>query len=64
MSGNPVVLRGGQRYRFPEPGARDALCALIGDRVERVRAVASDRIEVIFESGSELTILRNSVAVA
>jgi hypothetical protein len=64
MSGNPVVLRGGQRYRFPDQGTRDALCALIGDRVERVRAAGSDRIEVTFESGAELVILRNSVAVA
>lgn len=64
MSGNPVVLRGGQRYRFPEQGTRDALCALIGDRVERVRAAGSDRFEVAFASGAELVILRNSVAVA
>jgi hypothetical protein len=64
MSGNPVIQRGGQRYRFPEQGTRAALCALIGDRVERVRAAGSDRIEVIFDSGSELMILRNSVAVA
>ena len=64
MSGNPVVLRGGQRYRFPDQGTRDALCALIGDRVERVRAAGTDRIEVTFESGAELMLSSSSVAVA
>lgn len=64
MSGNPVVLRSGQRFRYPDAGTRDALCALIGDRVERVRAAGADRVEVSFESGAEIIIARTSVAVA
>ena len=31
----PVVEQGGRVARFPEPGSRDALCALIGPRCAR-----------------------------
>ena len=63
VSGNPQVLSGGQRFRFPDSGSRDALCSLIGDRVLAVRS-ASDRIEIRFISGADLMIQRNSIAVA
>jgi hypothetical protein len=64
LSGNPVTVCRGQRFRFPEPGSRDAICSLIGDRVRTVRAPTIERIELVFESGCELVILRNAIAVA
>jgi hypothetical protein len=64
LSGNPVAVCRGTRSRFPDPGSRDALCSLIGDRVELVRIPASDRIEIRFNSGCELVTIRSAVAVA
>lgn len=29
LTGNTTIASGGQRYRFPDPGSRDALCSLI-----------------------------------
>ena len=64
IKGNPLVISGLQRTRYPEPGSRDALCSLIGDRIDDVRAPSAERIEIHFDSGSELVIPRSSVAVA
>jgi hypothetical protein len=64
LTGNPAIVCRGQRFRYPEPGARDALCSLIGDRVHSVRAPSNDRVEVTFDSGCELVMLRSAVAVA
>ena len=64
VTGNPAIVCRGQRFRYPEPGARDALCSLIGDRVHSVRAASTDRVEVLFDSGCELMMLRSGVAVA
>ena len=64
LTGNPAIICRGQRLRYPEPGARDALCSLIGDRVHGVRAPSTDRVEVMFDSGCELVMLRSAVAVA
>lgn len=63
VSGNPQLLCGGQRFRYPDSGSRDALCSLIGDRVLAVRS-AADRFEIRFISGADLMIQRNSIAVA
>jgi hypothetical protein len=63
VSGNPQLLCGGQRFRYPDSGSRDAICSLIGDRVLAVRS-ASDRFEIRFISGADLMIQRNSIAVA
>lgn len=63
VSGNPQMLMGGQRFRYPDSGSRDALCSLIGDRVLAVRS-AADRFEIRFISGADLMIQRNSIAVA
>lgn len=63
VSGNPQMICGGQRFRYPDSGSRDALCSLIGDRVLGVR-IAADRFEIRFISGSDLMIQRNSIAVA
>lgn len=64
VTGNPAIVSRGLRTRYPEPGARDALCALIGDRVHNVRSPSPERVDVQFDSGSELVMLRSSVAVA
>ena len=64
ITGNPVTVARGLRFRFPEPGSRDALCSLIGDRIQSVRTPAADRIELVFESGCELLIPRSAIAVA
>lgn len=64
LRGNPLVISGLQRMRYPDAGSRDALCALIGDRIDAVRAPSVERIEIHFASGSELVIPRSSMAVA
>jgi hypothetical protein len=64
LSGNPVTVCRGQRFRFPEAGSRDAMCSLIGDRIHAVRAPTLERLELVFESGCELVIPRNAIAVA
>lgn len=64
ISGNPIVTAGSQRFRYPDGGSRDALCALIGTRVERMRSVAGDRTEIRFDTGWELAISRSNTAVA
>lgn len=64
VSGNPVVICGQRRFRFPDAGARDALCALIGDSVAHARLAGADTIEVGFASGCALVIQRSSLAVA
>jgi hypothetical protein len=64
INGNPAVVCGVQRYRYPDPGSRDALCSLIGARVERVGMVTPERIDVSFDSGCDLVVVRSSIAVA
>lgn len=63
LTGAATILFAGQRYRFPDAGSRDALCSLLGDRVDAVR-VAADRIEIHFESGGEIVAARTVIAVA
>jgi hypothetical protein len=64
LKGNPLIISGLQRLRYPDAGSRDALCELIGDRIESVRAPSAERIEVHFMSGSEVVIPRSAMAVA
>jgi hypothetical protein len=64
VGGNPTVTCGSRRSRYPDPGSRDALCALLGSRVEHIRSPTAGPIEVAFDSGCELAIERSSVAVA
>lgn len=60
----PIVTCGLQKYRFPEPGSRDALCDLIGARVQRMRTGFADRIELALDNGCELVVPRSGIAVA
>jgi hypothetical protein len=64
VTGSPLVSAGSRRFRYPEPGARDALCALIGSRVEKMSFSPGDRAEMRFDTGWELSIPRSSSAVA
>lgn len=64
VSGNPIVTAGPKRFRYPESGSRDAICALIGTRVERMRFTQGDRTEIRFDTGWELAIARSGIAVA
>ncbi|HUQ47181.1 MAG TPA: hypothetical protein VM053_02930 [Gemmatimonadaceae bacterium] len=64
VSGNPIVTAGPKRFRYPDTGSRDAICSLIGTRVERMRFTQGDRTEIRFESGWELAIARSGIAVA
>lgn len=64
ISGNPIVTAGAKRFRYPETGSRDAICSLIGARVERMRFTQGDRTEIRFDTGWELAIARSSIAVA
>jgi len=62
VGGTVTVATAAGRYTYPESGSRDALCALIGTRVARVRAVSGDRVEIVADSGDTLTIPRSVVA--
>lgn len=53
---DPIVEHDGVRRRFPEPGSRDALCALIGTEVESVALEEGDHIELRTNRGHTLTI--------
>ncbi len=64
LTGNPLIACGGARVRYPEPGSRDAICSLIGDRIQSVNTPSFERIEISFVSGCELVIARNAIAVA
>lgn len=64
VSGNPIVTAGSKRFRYPDTGSRDAICALIGTRVERMRFTQGDRSEIRFDTGWELAIARSGIAVA
>ncbi len=64
IPGSPIVNAGPRRFRYPETGSRDALCSLIGARVEMMRSAAGDRTELKFDTGWELVIPRSSSAVA
>lgn len=64
IPGNPIVNAGARRYRYPDPGSRDALCSLIGARVERMKSAGGDRTEIRFDTGWELIVPSSSSAVA
>jgi hypothetical protein len=59
----PVVRDGGEQPRFPAPGSRDALCALIGRRVARVEVDDEHAIRLEFAGGAELEIPVGRAAV-
>lgn len=62
VTGNPVVSGSAGRFRYPQAGSRDALCGLIGDTVGRMN-VSRSEAEILFDSGSELLISRDELAI-
>lgn len=52
----PVVATDNARYLFPEPGSRDALCALIGAVVQSVMVREGREIEISMSGGSKVKI--------
>lgn len=64
LGANVLLTIGGQRWRFPEAGSRDAICSFIGARIERVRLIPADRVEISFDNGGQLSVSRGSLAVA
>jgi len=63
VSGDTAIIAGGTRIEFPEAGSRDALCRLIGSRVERMRRTPSGDIELDLDSGWGLVLPRPSAIV-
>ena len=53
---DPVVTSGKASFAMPREGARDAFCALIGERVSNVVVREGDRIDLRFEGGSLITV--------
>ena len=52
----PTLAMSDSSVTFPEPGSRDALCTLIGKRVEGIRVIPGEVIELAFQYGDILTI--------
>jgi len=59
-----TVTCGTETSRYPDRGSRDAICTLIGARVDRIRSVTGDRVEISYDNGCDLTVLRSGLAVA
>ena len=59
-----TVTRGTETSRYPDAGSRDAICALIGARVDRIRSITGDRVEISYDNGCDITVLRSALAVA
>jgi hypothetical protein len=60
----PTLRAANQTYTFPEPGSRDALCALIGQVVRSVENRDGNLIRLSFASGDELTIPLDEASLA
>ena len=53
---NPTVWIGSVEARFPNPGSRDTLCALIGREVKSVTHTHADGIELTLAGGARLRV--------
>jgi hypothetical protein len=53
---NPVLAFRGNEWSFPAPGSRDALCSVIGEKVESVEVDDAVSIRVRFDSGHTITV--------
>ncbi len=53
---NPAVHTTAQQWNFPNAGARDALCSLIGATVESVEVQEQDAIRLRFADGRVLVV--------
>ena len=53
---NPLVQLAGERRRFPESGSRDAMCALIANKVAAVSFKEKVSLEISFAGGASLLV--------
>lgn len=53
---DPIIKQRGQSIAFLEKGFRDAICSMIGDRVEKLKLVEDKCIELGTKSGLTLTV--------
>ena len=63
-AGTITVATGSARLSSQDTGWRDALCSLIGSRVDRVRAATAERFEIQFDNGQAVLMPRTSGARA
>jgi hypothetical protein len=61
-AGLVVVAGASSRLANSEAGWRDALCSIIGSRVQRVRSAPADRFEIQFENGAVVLMPRTAGA--
>jgi len=64
VTGNPLIFAGAERFRYPDPGSRDALCRMIGATVNRQRTNDAGEVELRLDSAYQLLIPRDAAAVA
>lgn len=64
VTGNPLISAGTEHFRYPEAGAREALCGMIGTTVNRQRTNDAGEVELGLDSSYQLLIPRNAAAVA
>jgi hypothetical protein len=53
---NPSVLIHGTKYRFPEPGSRDAMCHVIGSAVRTMHVEEHQALKLTTADDCEITI--------
>jgi hypothetical protein len=53
---NPIVQTEAGSVQFPAPGSRDALCSLIGSRVDAASVRVDDRIEIRTDANQTLIV--------
>lgn len=53
---DPTVTCGLSQFTFPEPGFRDAICSLIGERPVEVEVIDDVRITLRFARGCTLSV--------
>jgi hypothetical protein len=63
VSGDAAIVAGGTRIVYPEAGSRDALCRLIGSRVDGMRRTSAGEIELDLDTGWGLVLSRAKAVV-
>jgi len=63
VSGDASIVAGGTRIAYPEAGSRDALCRLIGSRVNEMRRTTAGDIELDLDTGWGLVLPRAKAVV-
>lgn len=62
--GTMTIVTGSSRHVYPDPGSRDAVCGVLDARVDRLRGVAGDRIEILLDNGTALLLPRGKAWAA